>query len=1007
MEWFRLIESIQRAPFWMRAILSLFCLLQPLYAAAGNAIPLEKPVIERLSLVQDVEFWHSSESLPLEKAVQAYADGQFQSVKQSTINQGVTDQSYWFTFALHNQLDQPLELYLHLEYALLDEVIFYWQEGIEVKQFVVGDGYRYNERYLDVPQFVVPITLDEGQLQRVFVRVETTSNLVFPIYVSTKEAYLTSGFKIQWLLGVFYGIAIGLMFYNLFLFASIKESTYLYYVLYVLFSIALNLCIDGFAYQWMNNSIYWQEKSIIYYLALANIFALMFSRSYLHLSESRGWLSALNMGMIGIMSVILLLIPWVDPRSMAQTILGYTFFQVVALFVTGVVRYLENYKPAKLYVLAWGILLGSSAITVLATLGLVANHEIAVLGSKTGFATELVLLSFGLASRINLLKDAQLDSRREVITALAQSKAKSDFLAKMSHEIRTPINGVVGMTELLGDTPLNANQREYLKTLKNSGTALLDIINDILDYSKIEAGKLEIDQVRFSLAEMLDESISVFEYKFREKGLDFLCVIHPECPLYITSDSSRVRQVILNLLGNAIKFTESGQIILKVCPVTDELAQKSYLRFEVEDSGIGISPSKQRYLFESFQQGDIAVNRQYGGTGLGLAISKQLVSLLGGQIGVDSVEDMGSSFWFTVRIPEPAMDSCRHAFSHYKLLIGHENDRVLQVLKEYFSASGIQVSGAEHLKDVTALFKDDKHGDDKYKDEKKSGFGNKLSIYDAILLSQNLVLGLSWVIAESHLNQQLVVLSPRYLSPPKRIQALGSLFVSTHPIAVIPFAQQYLGMQGVFDLDDLMIPLDGLDRYPVLDSSAAIESKEQQFADNDVKEAIEEQNVGPQKGALHSTHILMVEDNEINRIVLSGLLEKLSVSFSMAHNGLQAVEHYKQHYDQFDLVIMDCSMPVMDGYEATRQIREFENEFSLPRKPILALTAHAGQEFERKSYDAGMDDHLSKPVDSEQLHNKIEKWQRGKVLLSEGAVSEGLSNPKGEKENEIECNTVD
>lgn len=856
----------------------------------------------------------------------------FQPNESPLINYGVTGETYWFRFELNNPTENPLPFILHLEYPLLDLADLYWEgDNNEMQVFKAGDTLPFEQRQLSLPHFAYPIEIDRRTTQVFYLKVQTSSNLILPLYISTRDEYLGTHAKGQWFLGVFYGIGFGLMLYNLFLFASIRESTYLYYVLYVFFSIVFNFSVDGLSFQFFPDSLYWQEKSPMIGILLADLFALMFSRRYLSLWESKKWVNTLNLGMMPLCFILLLCVPFVDSLLMAELTLIYTFFQVTMLFLFGIIRLFERYVPAKIYVIAWGVLLSSAAITVLATLGIVTNMTVALVGSKVGLITELILLSFGLASRINLLKDQQLETRREAITALAQSKAKTDFLAKMSHEIRTPINGVLGMTQLLQETGLEERQKEYLKTLKNSGTALLDIINDILDYSKIEAGKLEIESITFDLEELLEESISVFEYKFKEKGLDFLCVIHCDTPIKVTADPSRIRQVILNCLSNAIKFTSQGQIILKVSPITDIEHQKTYLRFDIEDSGIGISPAKQKLLFRSFQQGDIAISRQYGGTGLGLVISKQLTAMMGGKIGVDSVEGLGSSFWFTVEIPERALLRDRSEYADHHVMIGHENERILEVLHEHFSAIGVAVTKTQQTKDIAELFK------------KRT----LIHTFDAVLLSQNLCLGLSWVIAKSKSKAKLVILTPRHLSQPKRLQALGELYVATRPISITGFCQRLL-----------------------------------KTIDDTSTEVMESQPKGGQwvdaqgQSELANIRILVVEDNEINRIVISGLLGIAGIPANIVHNGLQAVAELEANYDAYDLVLMDCNMPVMDGYEATRRIRAFEQRDGLGRKPIIALTAHAGAGLESRSRDSGMDDHLAKPVDSEVLYSKLQYWYK-------------------------------
>lgn len=530
-------------------------------------------------------------------------------------------------------------------------------------------------------------------------------------------------------------------------------------------------------------------------------------------------------------------------------------------------------------------------------------------------------------------KVIEAESRKKVDQARAESRAKSRFLATMSHEIRTPMNGVIGMTELLNGSHLDPQQRQYVEVISNSGKALLNIINDILDYSKIEAGKLELESVDFDLDKLCLDVASVFSLTSEKKQLEFLVAIKPGTPVFIKSDPTRLRQILLNLLGNAFKFTPRGGIYLRVSSVShDPKLQTHTLKFEIQDTGIGMTTEQMAQLFEAFTQADSTTTRQFGGTGLGLSISKSLAELMGGEIGMSSTQGEGSTFWFTVQCAPAAETFVRQHELSVDSLIGQRvlfvDDSVefTQVVVEQANGWGMHAEASYH-------------GEDALRRLQLAQASGKP--FDIVSLDMNMP-GMSGLEIAQALQadpplaaSKRVLLTAMRVTPPRdELQQAGISEAIQKPASARTLKECFLRLTGrtvpavVRDLTERRLPLAG-------------------------------------------ANVLVAEDNDVNQIVIKSMLKKLGVQCTIANNGISVLQVFADASPPFDLILMDCEMPEMDGFSATRAIRQQEKDLQRPPTPIIALTAHAMKEHQLLCHECGMDDCLSKPIELDTLEDKL------------------------------------
>lgn len=913
-------------PLYLLAIFSLLQLSQPALGLSKATAQLE--IDQYYYLVDD------NEEMSKEKLLELYEqrDQKLKFAEFATF--GLTSSSVWLVVPIDTTQFTQSEWILHFINPTLDHLaVHHYEQGHLISSHTMGDQYPFDARPIEYNQFALPIDITPETETLLVMEVKSIgAPVVLATYLDTPSQFQHKLLQNYLWQGSYFGIMLVMILYNFFIFLSIKDKSYLFYSVYVFFACLYQACIQGIGFQYL-----WPDTPILnfsFVFVVANLvifFGGFFTLSFLnldHISQRARNILKIAFTIFAINAVTVYLLPVTIAMNTTAftTAIGY-----LTIIGCGVSALRQGYRPALFFLVAWV----SLTLLVIAGIACFYGHlnspTVGQYATQWGTAIEVTLLSLALASRINLLRAEKQENSEKAAIAKAESSAKSQFLAEMSHEIRTPMNGVLGMTEILKDSGLTQNQIQYVDIIHSSGQSLLTIINDILDYSKIEAGKIELDQNEFNLQKYINDCTSVFSLNAYQKQIEFTCYLHPSTPKCILGDPSRLRQVIVNLLSNAFKFTESGSVRLVIEPISQSEAEVT-LRFEIIDTGIGISEENQKKLFTAFQQAESSTSRKYGGTGLGLTICKKLVELMDGEIGVTSEEGSGSTFHFTATL---GIQSQTDQNTNLGVLKGRtfyyiDNDvyylQKLRTIAEHHGLRIIVPKSLDHApKHLAAL--------------------TQRENVDGVIISSNILPELTKEDVKTILGVQ-----PHLVLTPIRDR------------------QRIIG--------ELYRDYDNLNVQSVTEKPATINLLLYLFAGLVDPEHFETSlNLHKGEATLRqhpNLRVLVAEDNIVNQKVIKAQLSKLGITPKLAVDGSEAVVLFQQ--EEFDLVFMDCEMPRIDGFEATQHIREWEKQYNKTPTPVIALTAHVLQEHVDKILASGMSAHLSKPVNVHALQNVIAEW---------------------------------
>lgn len=730
---------------------------------------------------------------------------------QENFSRGFSQSTWWLSIDV--SIDTTSNQYLEVGHPLLDEVEIWVIADAQIRShYLLGDNFPYQQRPINNRNFAIPLNEIISDPHKILIRVKSTSSIQIPVRIWRTQNFWSFNTALTLIHGLIYGSLIFMVLNNFLAGIILKDKIYIQYVFFLLPLCFLLAAKDGWTFQYLwPNAITWNQLSIPTFIFIATTFATQFVRQLLELDSISKVLTRISNYLSIALVIALVATLTVLPYEIGfQVALGAFVLTALITFVFGIISLAKKNPRAKYFALIWAALIPGGLTYALEASGVIFSNLWTHSALPISVMLEMIILSFVLAALTDSEKTNSARAKKESIESLARAKARSQFFATISHEIRTPMNGIIGIAELLKDSRLSLPQKKHIAVIISSGKTLLRIINDILDYSKIEANQLVVEKLELNIEEMIGECVLIVTPTANEKDIEIKVAIDPNTPRRIISDPTRLKQVLLNLLSNAIKFTDTGSVKINLS-VDGETPGHRFLRLDVVDSGIGVPQNRDANLFDPFRQADETTTRKYGGTGLGLSISKNLIGLLGGTIGVYNNDTVGATFWFTV----PLLES------------------------------------------------------DHSSESSKNG-------------TQNLEV----------------------------------------------FSGKKRSVNGEFD------------EGQTSEICARINS---------------------------NIEVLVADDNEVNRIVIQGLLLKLGARATITENGVEALEQYMENTNKFGLILMDCEMPIMDGYQSTINIREFEKNKGITPIPIVAISAHLPQEYRDKSIASGMNEFLSKPIDLNEL----------------------------------------
>ncbi len=794
-----------------------------------------------------------------------------------------------------------------------------------VRQSSAGRLRAPKQDYIPGADEFLEVDLPFGKASFLVARIESYSFDGFHAHLSNLRAFNDAQKTLSLFTALLLGLIVGLGLYHGFLAAAISDRTYALYAAYTLGTVWVWAGQFGLLWFWFGDGHHAQTVAMFATFTASGI-GLLFSMAFMGLRSSFPvW------HRIGLFLFVMWNVFAVATLSSMDIGLLHRCFEVMLLltlahiFVTCFHSWRRGSRNARYYVLSASLFLLALAYWLFESKGLLPDVERwqHVIFAAASF--QMITLAASLAARINWLE-------RDVEYAKEADRAKSQFLATMSHEIRTPMNSVLGFAGLLLDSKLSTAQREYAETIKNSGESLLSILNDVLDLTKIESGALELEVTEFSLPEVIDSVVDLMGAHAYGKGIEFAAYTAPEVPNALKGDPGRLRQVLLNLVNNAVKFTDNGGITIEVTAEW-QTERACRLKFSVTDTGIGVSKDKIDDLFNRFTQADASTTRKYGGTGLGLAICKQIVELMGGQIDVESETGHGSRFWFVldfgvVREKDRAtLENCRRVCANANVLVVDDSPVNLSIFKLQLQGVHANVTTASSAREALDLVKK----------AAKKGTSFDVVIIDHMMPEEDgssLALSIRAALADAA--PKLILSSSSGLVTKEESVEFGFDALLPKPVR-----QEAMYRQIARLLND-QIEAQPVDP-PLRDVELAVDS---------------------------GIRILLAEDNSANQMLFVAMLTRVGHSVDIAANGLEAIEALRKR--PYDLVLMDVQMPEMGGMEATQRIRNMSG--GVAKVPIIALTANAMKGDRERFIQCGMSDYVAKPVDASLLFEKIDWW---------------------------------
>ncbi|AIR89318.1 hybrid sensor histidine kinase/response regulator [Pseudomonas cremoricolorata] len=864
---------------------------------------------------------------------------QFAPVQLDQLDAALPEQALWLHYRLEPGEQEQLVRIFAPDLSRLD--LYALENGRLLRQLHHGLHSEDSSPTLRGSDHVLPLP---NSAQPVDVYLRLVSEHQLRPAISLEPAAVAAAEQFQPLLfGVLFGGMLMLILDNLVRFANARSSSALTLALYhglMLLSALILLNLSG---PWWNTWHSAQTPAAYLTLVLAGMAGLYFTQHYFAPCAAPRLVRLLQAEIVltGLSGLVLL---FVDTLPLNLTTYALLALSSLSMLATGIYHWHRGYAPARLFTWAMLVFCIGGLVLLPALLGLTRTPTPWLLFILLGLTLlSGLMLNLAVGGRLRGISEERFRASRALAASDAEVNAKAEFLAKISHEIRTPMNGVLGMTELLLGTPLSVKQRDYVQTIHSAGNELLTLINEILDISKLESRQIELDDVQFDLNALLEDCLSIVRAKAEQQNIELICFNHPQVPQVISGDPTRLRQAVSSLLENALKNTAQGEILLMTA--LDSRSEGPRLRISVQDSGETMPHTEREGLLQAELHSRHFLSSNKLGGHLGLIIAKQLVGLMQGEFGIKPGGGPGNTLWLTLpldpaRLEQPATD-LDGPLREARVLVVDDNDTCRKVLVQQCTAWGMNVSAVPSGKEALALLRTKAHLRD---------------YFDVVLLDQNMPgmtgMQLATKIKEDpSLNHDILV-----------VMLTG---ISNAPSKVIA---RNAGIKRI-----LAKPVAGYTLKTTLAEELA-----QRGRDNPA--ALPPGTPPPALELPSDFRILVAEDNSISTKVIRGMLGKLNLEPDTASNGDEALQAMKAQ--RYDLVLMDCEMPVLDGFSATEQLREWEAATQRTRTPVVALTAHILSEHKERARQAGMDGHMAKPVELSQLRELIQHWAAKGVRAS-------------------------